>query len=93
MTALIDPLDWGLADGDGGGDRALAAALAEDVSAGLLSRQERVSMLPVMALRVPAGSCVLDVCASPGQKGSLAARGQPIARGWRSLAHAAARRG
>ena len=50
------------------GDDPLAAALADGVSAGLLNRQECVSMLPVLALRVPAGGCVLDVCASPGQK-------------------------
>ena len=49
-------------------EEGLSALLAEGVSLGLLNRQECVSMLPVMALRVPAGSCVLDVCASPGQK-------------------------
>lgn len=52
----------------GGEDARLSAVLAEGVSHGLLNRQECVSMLPVMALRVPAGACVLDVCASPGSK-------------------------
>ena len=47
---------------------ALAAMLADGVSRGLLNRQECVSMLPVYALRVPAGGYVLDTCSSPGQK-------------------------
>ena len=52
----------------GGGEEALATALVDGVSAGWLHRQECVSMLPVLALRVPAGACVLDLCASPGSK-------------------------
>ena len=55
-------------EGGHSGDSALAIALAEGVAAGLLNRQELVSMLPVMALRPPVGGCVLDMCASPGQK-------------------------
>jgi tRNA (cytosine34-C5)-methyltransferase len=47
---------------------ALATMLADGVSRGLLNRQECVSMLPVYALRVPAGGYVLDTCSSPGQK-------------------------
>jgi tRNA (cytosine34-C5)-methyltransferase len=54
--------------GKGSNSEALAAALADGVAQGLLNRQEIVSMLPVLALRVPKGSCVLDTCASPGSK-------------------------
>ena len=54
--------------GAGGEAAALGALLAEGVAAGALSRQEAVSMLPVLALRVAPGSRCLDVCASPGSK-------------------------
>ena len=52
----------------------LPAAVAEVVdrgaTAGLLARQEAVSMLPVLVLRphLRAGDKVLDVCAAPGNK-------------------------
>ena len=46
----------------------LSELLKEGVSSGLLNRQELVSMLPVLALRVPRGAHCLDLCASPGQK-------------------------
>ena len=46
----------------------LAAVLSDGVCSGLLNRQEAVSMLPVLALRVPAGACCLDMCAAPGSK-------------------------
>jgi 16S rRNA C967 or C1407 C5-methylase (RsmB/RsmF family) len=46
----------------------LAELLADGVSSGLLNRQEAVSMLPVMALKVEPGMCCLDTCASPGSK-------------------------
>ena len=50
------------------GAESLAEVLADGVRAGLLNRQEAVSMLPVLALRVPAGASCLDMCASPGSK-------------------------
>ena len=37
---------------------------------GRLTRQEAVSMIPVMALRPKSGEAVLDMCASPGSKTS-----------------------
>ena len=43
----------------------LTSTLNEGIGAGVVNRQEAVSMLPVMALRVPVGSCCLDLCASP----------------------------
>jgi 16S rRNA C967 or C1407 C5-methylase (RsmB/RsmF family) len=46
-------------DGNSGGE-SLAVVLADGVRAGLLNRQEAVSMLPVLALRVPAGASCLD---------------------------------
>jgi 16S rRNA C967 or C1407 C5-methylase (RsmB/RsmF family) len=50
----------------------VAAVVREGTAAGLLARQEAVSMLPVLvlapALPLRAGSRVLDVCAAPGNK-------------------------
>lgn len=46
----------------------LSDLLAEGTRRGMLNRQELVSMLPVAALRVPAGAACLDMCASPGSK-------------------------
>jgi 16S rRNA C967 or C1407 C5-methylase (RsmB/RsmF family) len=54
----------GAGGGASGAGGALAALLEEGVRRGLLNRQECVSMLPVMALRVPAGAHVLDACRS-----------------------------
>ena len=49
---------------------AVAKIVDEGVHAGLLARQEAVSMLPVLTLAptLCAGARVLDVCAAPGSK-------------------------
>jgi 16S rRNA (cytosine1407-C5)-methyltransferase len=41
---------------------------------GYIYIQDRSSMLPPLALDPPEGSCVLDLCASPGSKTSMLAR-------------------
>lgn len=50
----------------------VAEVIREGTSAGLIARQEAVSMLPVLilapAVPLTAGSRVLDVCAAPGNK-------------------------
>lgn len=65
-VAKLDKRAVAKASAEGG--EALGAALSDGVTLGLLNRQEVVSMMPVMALRVAAGSHVLDMCASPGSK-------------------------
>ena len=44
----------------------LHAWLMTEQELGRVQRQEAVSMLPVLALRVPPGASCLDLCASPG---------------------------
>ncbi len=56
------PFERGRAEGE---VRQLLAALHET---GRLTRQEAVSMLPVLALDPQPGEVVLDMCASPGSK-------------------------
>ena len=52
----------------GGTSTVLADLLADGARRGLLNRQELVSALPVIALRVPPAAFCLDLCASPGSK-------------------------
>ena len=61
-SAWTLPFERGKAEGE---VRSLLAALHET---GRLTRQEAVSMLPVLALDVQSGQTVLDMCASPGSK-------------------------
>ena len=56
------PFDRGAAEGE---VRALLGALHET---GRVTRQEAVSMIPVLALDPQPGELVLDLCASPGSK-------------------------
>lgn len=48
--------------------REVLEVFEEASTSGRGSRQEIVSMLPVLALNPPSGAKVLDVCAAPGQK-------------------------
>jgi len=61
-TAWEMPFSRGLAEG---GTREMLIALHET---GRITRQELVSMIPVLALQVTSGDLVLDMCASPGSK-------------------------
>jgi len=61
-TAWELPFERGKAEGDA---RKMLAALHET---GRVTRQESVSMIPVLALGVKEGDLVLDLCASPGSK-------------------------
>ncbi|KAL1519546.1 hypothetical protein AB1Y20_023061 [Prymnesium parvum] len=54
--------------GRGAAAQELARLLHEGSQRGAIHRQEAVSMLPVLALRVRAGASCLDMCASPGSK-------------------------
>ena len=65
-AAELDKRTVAKASSEGG--EALGGILADGVAKGVLNRQEVVSMLPVLALQVPAGASVLDMCASPGSK-------------------------
>jgi len=56
------PFERGRAEGD---VKSILAALHET---GRLTRQEAVSMLPVLALDPQPGEVILDMCASPGSK-------------------------
>ena len=48
--------------------KALHSFLTQASDAGLLTRQELVSMLPVLALDIQPGHSVVDLCAAPGSK-------------------------
>ena len=61
-TAWEMPFSRGLAEGKA---REMLIALHET---GRITRQEIVSMIPVLALQVSTGDYVLDMCASPGSK-------------------------
>ena len=61
-SAWTLPFERGAAEGDA---KATLAALHET---GRLTRQEAVSMLPVIALDAQPGEVILDMCASPGSK-------------------------
>ena len=61
-TAWEMPFSRGLAEGK---TREMLIALHET---GRITRQEIVSMIPVLALQVSTGDYVLDMCASPGSK-------------------------
>jgi|TARA_B100000085_G_C18548997_1_gene515067 NOL1/NOP2/sun family putative RNA methylase len=61
-TAWEMPFSRGLAEGKA---REMLIALHET---GRITRQETVSMIPVLALEVSKGDYVLDMCASPGSK-------------------------
>ncbi len=56
------PFTRGSAEGE---DREILKALHET---GRVTRQELVSMIPVLALEITPGEAVLDMCASPGSK-------------------------
>lgn len=63
-SSWVMPFERGGAEGE---VRKLLISLHET---GRLTRQEAVSMIPVMALNPKAGETVLDMCASPGSKTS-----------------------
>ena len=63
-SSWVMPFERGGAEGE---VRKLLISLHET---GRLTRQEAVSMIPVMALNPKAGEAVLDMCASPGSKTS-----------------------
>ena len=63
-SSWVMPFERGGAEGE---IRKLLISLHET---GRLTRQEAVSMIPVMALNPKAGEAVLDMCASPGSKTS-----------------------
>jgi NOL1/NOP2/sun family putative RNA methylase len=63
-SSWVMPFERGGAEGE---VRKLLISLHET---GRLTRQEAVSMIPVMALDPKAGEAVLDMCASPGSKTS-----------------------
>ena len=63
-SAWIMPFDRGKAEGK---VKSTLSALHET---GRLTKQEAVSMLPVLALQPQSGEYILDVCASPGSKTS-----------------------
>ena len=63
-SAWTMPFSRGKAEGD------VKSALAALHETGRLTRQEAVSMLPVLALDPKPGEYILDLCASPGSKTS-----------------------
>ena len=63
-SAWTMPFPRGKAEGD------VKSALAALHETGRLTRQEAVSMLPVLALDPKPGEYILDLCASPGSKTS-----------------------
>ena len=63
-SAWTMPFQRGKAEGD------VKSALAALHETGRLTRQEAVSMLPVLALDPKPGEYILDLCASPGSKTS-----------------------
>ena len=56
------PFERGSADGE---IKKIMTALHDS---GRVTRQEAVSMIPVLALDPSTGECILDICASPGSK-------------------------
>ena len=69
--------------------REVLEVFEEASTSGRGSRQEIVSMLPVLALNPPSGAKVLDVCAAPGQKTmQLLERARYGERGAEGVVHA-----